>query len=247
VLQQRTIQRVGSSQEIPVDFRLLAATHQDLGAAVRAGKFREDLYFRIVVFELEVPPIRARGADVSLLARHFVAEGAKALRGQPVEISEAALARLQAHGWPGNVRELQNVCQRALVTCDGGRIEVRDLPGRLGSEPALTPVAGTMPAWRPEEPAAASAAVGTVEHAGPAPAAPAPAPAPPPGSPYAAPVSAAAMPMTPADGVLTLATMERQAILDALSQFEGNRTRVSKELGIGRTTLYRKLKEYGIP
>ncbi|MCM2334788.1 MAG: sigma-54 dependent transcriptional regulator [Anaeromyxobacteraceae bacterium] len=227
VLARRAIQRVGSSQELPVDFRLLTATHQDLAAAVRAGRFREDLYFRIMVFELEVPPLRARGQDVALLARHFVAEGAQALRGHPVALSDEAVARLLAHGWPGNVRELRNACQRALVTCDGGRIEPRDLPGRLGREPALTPVAGSLQAWRlGPEGAAAEAPSAVLEE-------PAAAPSP--------------TPAAPAEGVLTLAGMERQAILDALAQFGGNRSRVSKELGIGRTTLYRKLKEYGIP
>ncbi len=227
VLQQRAIQRAGSSRELPVDFRLLTATHQDLAAAVRAGRFREDLYFRIMVFELEVPPLRARGEDVALLARHFVAEGAQALRGHPVTLTDQALARLVAHGWPGNVRELRHACQRALVSCEGGRIEVRDLPGRLGREPALTPVAGTLPAWRQE------ADGGSLEAPGGAPEEPSATPPP--------------LPAAPPEGVLTLASMERQAILDALAQFGGNRSRVSKELGIGRTTLYRKLREYGIP
>ncbi len=242
VLQQRTIQRVGSSQEVEVDFRLLAATHQDLAAAVRAGKFREDLYFRIVVFELEVPPLRLRGDDVTLMARHFVAEGAMALRGHPVEFSAEALDRLRSHGWPGNVRELQNVCQRALVTCDGGRIQPTDLPPRLGAElpgPGASAVVQAVAAAAPPvemaaapTPAAGAAAAGADASSG--------AGTPAPGVEAPRPVGEA-----PEAG-LTLAGLEKQAILEALSQYEGNRTRVSKELGIGRTTLYRKLREYGI-
>jgi DNA-binding NtrC family response regulator len=238
VLQQRTIQRVGSSQEIEVDFRLLAATHQDLAAAVQAGRFREDLFYRIVVFELELPPLRERAGDVELLARHFVAQAGKALAGREVGISPQALEALQRYGWPGNVRELQNVCQRAAVTCEGDVILPTDLPPRVCQAVAI-PRAFTLAA----EPAVAVPlapvpAVGTIV-TGLAPVLghldpeveelPAPA-APPPAAPAA----------------LTLSGMERNAIVEALQRAGGNRARVSRELGIGRTTLYRKLKEYGI-
>jgi len=237
VLQQRTIQRVGSSQEIEVDFRLLAATHQDLAAAVQAGRFREDLFYRIVVFELELPPLRERAGDVELLARHFVAQAGKALAGREVGISPQALDALQRYGWPGNVRELQNVCQRAAVTCEGDSIVPTDLPPRVCQAVAIP---------RPVAPAAE-----------PAVAAP-PAPVPTVGTVVTglAPVlghlvpeteelpAPAASPSAPA--ALTLSGMERNAIVEALQRAGGNRARVSRELGIGRTTLYRKLKEYGI-
>jgi DNA-binding NtrC family response regulator len=226
VLQQRTIQRVGSSQEFPVDFRLISASHQDLAAAVRRGRFREDLYFRIVVFELEVPPLRDRGDDVVLLAREFVARGARELRGRDITLSDAAVARLRAHAWPGNVRELQNVCQRALVTCEGDVIGPADLPPAVGAGAAHGPTGGELPADARETggvPRDAQALAPTADSAASGPGATAPSP--------------------PA---LSLAGMEKQAILEALRVHAGNRARVSRELGIGRTTLYRKLREYGI-
>ncbi len=147
VLQQRTIQRVGSSQEIEVDFRLLAATHQDLTQAVREGRFREDLFYRIVVFELELPPLRDREGDVELLARHFVPHAGRELAGRDVHLSAEALAALQRYGWPGNVRELQNVCQRAAVTCEGDTIGPGDLPPRV-----CTAAASPSPAQAPPRP-----------------------------------------------------------------------------------------------
>ncbi len=237
VLQQRTIQRVGSSQEIEVDFRLLAATHQDLAGAVRAGKFREDLFYRIVVFELEVPPLRDRTGDVELLARHFVAEAGHALAGREVTVSPEALAALQRYGWPGNVRELQNVCQRAVVTCEGDAIQLGDLPTRVATAVAAPPPPA--PAPRVEEPAVAPPPIlvpsdaprveglTVIGHLAPDPA------------------EVAEAPLTPGS-FLTLSGMERNAIVEALQRAGGNRARVSRELGIGRTTLYRKLKEYGI-
>jgi DNA-binding NtrC family response regulator len=235
VLQERTIQRVGAGQEIEVDFRLLAATHQDLAAAVREGRFREDLYYRIVVFELEIPPLREREGDVELLARHFVAQ-ARQLAGREVELSPAALDELRAFDWPGNVRELQNVCQRAAVTCEDGVIQPGDLPSRIrvrpgprpANPPSPVPLSAPSPgALEPTGPVVEGLAP-VVGHISPAPRVETPPPAP------AEPPS------------LTLSGMERAAIVDALRRYDGNRARVSRELGIGRTTLYRKLKEYGI-
>ena len=239
VLQQRTIQRVGSSQEIEVDFRLLAATHQDLAAAVREGRFREDLFYRIVVFELELPPLRDRTGDVELLARHFVSRAGKELAGREISIAPETLAALERYEWPGNVRELQNVCQRAAVTCEGDAILPSDLPPRVCAAP-LAPRPVALP-------------VGLEAAAAPA---PAPLPAGGPRVEGLAPVIGHLAPEPddlPSIGTesasspsLTLSGMERNAIVDALRRAGGNRARVSRELGIGRTTLYRKLKEYGI-
>ncbi len=238
VLQQRTIQRVGSSQEIEVDFRLLAATHQDLSAAVRDGRFREDLVYRSVVFELELPPLRERAGDVELLARHFVAQAGKELAGREVTLSSEALAALERYGWPGNVRELQNVCQRAAVTCEGDSIVPADLPQRVCSAVAQPRwVASPEPAAPQVQPPAPIAAEGfRVEGLAPVIGHLAPDPD--------------LLPSVGLEGgaaaALTLSGMERNAIVDALRRAGGNRARVSRELGIGRTTLYRKLKEYGI-
>lgn len=126
VLQERSFQRVGGSQTIQSDFRLISATHRNLAAEVEAGRFREDLYFRLAVFELEVPPLRHRAEDIPLLVSHFLAQysGGK-------QISEAAMRILVSYSWPGNVRELQNVIQRALVLADDVFIRPQDLPEKV--------------------------------------------------------------------------------------------------------------------
>jgi DNA-binding NtrC family response regulator len=131
VLQDNTFQRVGGAQDIRSDFRLVAATHKDLNREVRAGTFREDLFFRIVVFELELPPLRERAGDVDLLTAHFLAAHS---RSHGVEIRVAADTRdlLHAYPWPGNVRELENVIQRAVVSAESDLIEPRHLPPRIG-------------------------------------------------------------------------------------------------------------------
>jgi two-component system, NtrC family, response regulator HydG len=128
VLQERRFERVGGSEPIAVDVRLIAATHKDLAAEVGAGRFREDLYYRLNVVHVELPPLRLRGADVLALAedflRRFALENHKAI----TSFSEGARARLQSYHWPGNVRELQNAIERAVVLCDGSRIDDEHLP-----------------------------------------------------------------------------------------------------------------------
>jgi DNA-binding NtrC family response regulator len=121
-LQTGEYERVGSSQTRRADVRVISATNADLPAAIAAGTFREDLYFRLNVIELKVPPLRARRGDVLPLAEHFLAAQGAALR-----LSPGARDALRAHDWPGNVRELQNRMQRAALMADGGAIEVADL------------------------------------------------------------------------------------------------------------------------
>jgi DNA-binding NtrC family response regulator len=128
VLQERVFTRVGGNQEVRTDFRLLAATHRSLPELVKAGSFREDLFFRIAVYELEIPPLRARGDDILLLAQHFVEEIAPPER-RPI-LSPELLAVLRAYEWPGSVRELRNAIERALVTSDGV-LRLEDLPERI--------------------------------------------------------------------------------------------------------------------
>lgn len=144
VLQERSFQRVGGSAMIRSDFRLITATHRDLSEEVRAGRFREDLFFRLAVFELELPPLRKRKEDIPVLARVFVNQNRETTGGRVSGISASALAVLLKHDWPGNVRELQNVIQRAMVVASGEEIEAEDLPGRLRSshEPPLETVTG---------------------------------------------------------------------------------------------------------
>jgi DNA-binding NtrC family response regulator len=204
-LQERRFRRVGSTEEISSDFRLVAATNRDLEAEVRAGRFREDLYFRIAVFDLRLPPLRARLEDLPVLVRHFTRELAELRSVPPVECSADALALMMRYPWPGNVRELRNAVERALVVCDGQRILPRDLPPRLQPDAAPTPHAGT-----------------------------------------ATPATAAAPAAPAGDESLDLQQLERRAIEEALRRTAGNLARAARLLGIGRTTLYRKLREYGL-
>jgi DNA-binding NtrC family response regulator len=127
VLQERSFERVGGRTPVSVDVRVVAATHRDLEAEVRAGRFREDLYYRLRVVEIALPPLRERRQDVVVLALRFVAELAARLGKPPPAIDEAASAALAQHDWPGNVRELKNVIQQALVLAPGPAITVEDL------------------------------------------------------------------------------------------------------------------------
>lgn len=202
VLQERTFQRVGGATDIKSDFRLLAATHRNLSDEVAAGRFREDLFFRIAVFELEVPPLRERADDIPRLIARLMSE---ITGGRTVTIHPDAVAHLKAYSWPGNVRELSNAIQRAWVASSGQEITVDDLPDRVRSAPS------TVPASQPATPQAISAdspseitAVGTLEN------------------------------------------LERLAIERALVRHDGNLSEVGRQLGIGRTTLYRKLKQFGL-
>jgi two-component system response regulator HydG len=128
VLQERTFERVGGTDSIKVDVRLIAATNRDLPADVRDGRFREDLYYRLNVVHMEMPPLRERGSDVLLLANHFVQKYAKENSKQVTGLSDAARTRIMRHGWPGNVRELENAIERAVVMCAGSLVQPGDLP-----------------------------------------------------------------------------------------------------------------------
>ena len=136
-LEERSIRRLGGSADIAVDVRLVAATNRDLAAAVAAGEFCQDLYFRLAVVAVHLPPLRERGGDVPALARHLVAALAARHHLPEPEVEAGAMAALQRHGWPGNVRELRNVLERALIVRGGAAIRAEDV------EPAL---AGAVPA-----------------------------------------------------------------------------------------------------
>jgi DNA-binding NtrC family response regulator len=124
-LQERKIRRVGGTGLLDVDMRVVSATNRNLREEVAKGRFREELYYRINVIAIELPPLRERAGDVPLLAHAFLKKYA---RGQPLTLDEAALAALEAYAWPGNVRELQNVIERACVLTDGTAVRPRDLP-----------------------------------------------------------------------------------------------------------------------
>lgn len=137
-LQEKQYERVGDDRTRKVDVRIVAATNRDLRAEVAAGRFREDLYYRLNVFPLEVAPLRERLEDIPLLARHFVTLATKEMNCPPARLTPAGLASLQNYDWPGNIRELRNVIERAVIMARGGALEF-DLPGATTSPAIPTP------------------------------------------------------------------------------------------------------------
>jgi DNA-binding NtrC family response regulator len=132
VLQERAFERVGGNEKVKVDVRIIAATNRDLRQRIAEGLFREDLYYRLNVVTLEIPPLRERRSDIPELAMFFLRRYAEE-NGKRVEgFSDEALRALTAYGWPGNVRELENAVERAVVLCEGSRVEPRHLPAALG-------------------------------------------------------------------------------------------------------------------
>jgi DNA-binding NtrC family response regulator len=234
VLEEKRVTPVGGNESREVDFRLVAATNRDLRAEIEVGRFRQDLYYRLSVVTIEIPPLRERKDDIPLLVERFRDLFAKE-HGKPVTgVTPAALGALVGYGWPGNVRELKNVLESAILFAAGTRIDANDLPaavrGRVtsaaGSPAAAKPRSGEWPAVRPGPVAPASAEAS----APPIPAEPAP------------DESASASVATLVGK--TMAEIEREAILTALQVTGGNRRRAAESLGIGLRTLQRKLKEY---
>ena len=144
MLLSREIDRVGGTRPVPVDIRIIATSNRNMEDEVRNGKFREDLYYRLNVLSLQIPPLRERLEDIPLLALHFLKKHADVSGKPPLSISKKALKTLQMHNWPGNVRELENVMARAMVMCNADKIEEDCivLDGSLnklaGSPPALS-------------------------------------------------------------------------------------------------------------
>jgi len=136
VLEQRSFERVGGGPTLSADVRLVAATNRDLATMVAAGTFRQDLYFRLDVFPIDLPPLRERTSDIPALARHLLGSIARRHRRPPPRLTEDAVELLAAAGWPGNVRQLANVLERAVILCEGPRLTAAQL------RPVLTPLAG---------------------------------------------------------------------------------------------------------
>ncbi|MBK7457509.1 MAG: PEP-CTERM-box response regulator transcription factor [Betaproteobacteria bacterium] len=126
-LQERTIERLGGRQEVPVDVRVVGATHQDLRAQIKAGQFREDLYYRLAEIVVTIPPLRERNGDAVLLAHAFLRRFAQEQRRGNLSLSEDAIRAIEAHAWPGNVRELLNCIKRAAIMADGARVMAEDI------------------------------------------------------------------------------------------------------------------------
>jgi two-component system response regulator HydG len=150
VLQQKELQRVGGEETLKVDVRVISATHRDLKSEVAAGRFREDLYYRLVVVPLSLPPLRERPEDIPALVQHFLGRSAPRLNAKITGVSELALRALQRYAWPGNVRELENTLDQALVFAEGDQLTENDLPAFLRSSPPVSPDA--LPALRGDVP-----------------------------------------------------------------------------------------------
>jgi len=146
VLQQREVIPVGSTEPVSVDVRLIAATNRDLERDIEEGRFRRDLYYRLNVISLELPPLRLRQEDIPLLAEHFLSN--QSGEDEPKKLSPKALQVLQEYHWPGNVRELENVIERAVVLTAGNSIKPDALPPRLREKPAA-PLVQERPAPNP--------------------------------------------------------------------------------------------------
>jgi DNA-binding NtrC family response regulator len=188
VLEGGEVYRLGDTQPRKVRFRLLAATHRDLRAEVDAGRFRMDLFYRISVTSLELPPLRERKEDIAALAEHFMARLAEEHGLPAMRLAPSARDALIEHHWPGNVRELRNVIESALLTAEGASLDLGDLPAHILTRAPVSPAASG--------------------HA--------------------------------------LETAEKAAIEQALSRCAGNATQCARELGISKSTLYAKLRKYGL-
>jgi DNA-binding NtrC family response regulator len=190
VLQERTFFRVGGSQQIDVDVRVIAATNRDLEKAVHEGQFRDDLYYRLNVINIHIPPLRERCEDIPLLAQHFVERLAHEMGKEVDGISEGGLGVLMGHPWPGNVRELENAVERAMIACKHSTLGEEDF--------AFLLVNHAENEWAP-----------------------------------------------PAQ--MTLQEIENQAIVAAIRRSHGNIKEAASTLGIDRSTLYERIRRYGLP
>jgi DNA-binding NtrC family response regulator len=138
VLEEKRVTRVGGKSAIPVDFRVIAATHRDLRAMAKAGEFREDLFWRLDVVSVEIPPLRDRREDIPLLARHFLEQLGRSMNRKNLQLTPEAMEALMECDWPGNVRELQNAIERAIVLGRKDVIDAKDLPTRPAGGPAAS-------------------------------------------------------------------------------------------------------------
>jgi len=197
VLQDNEFRRVGGNTTLKVDVRILAATNRDLRQAMKVGQFREDLYYRLNVFQLDLPPLRERGEDIPLLAHYFLDLYSRRLGKTIRQFDSKAMYQLTHYPWPGNVRELENIIQRATALSEDDEIQVADLPRHLRE--------ATMPQ------------IGA------------------PSSP----------PLVLPEG-LRLEELERLYIEQTLARVDGNVSRTARLLGISRSTMWRKMKQFGL-
>jgi DNA-binding NtrC family response regulator len=196
-IQEKEIRPVGSTKRVPINVRILAATNRDLDQAVMQGTFRRDLYFRLNVLSLRIPPLRERRQDIPLLIAHFMERMVRD-SGQEKMLGDDALKSLLAYDWPGNVRELENCLERSYAFTSGPLIHAADLPREIARLPI------------PESPNRDGG--NAFGHS----------------------------------GIVPIAELEKQTILSAIAELNGDKLRAARMLGIGKTTLYRKLKDYAV-
>jgi DNA-binding NtrC family response regulator len=211
-LQDKEVRPAGATQSIPVTVRVLAASSRNLSAMVDGGLFRKDLFYRLNVVSLRIPPLRERGDDIPLLAEHFL-DRMRRESGIHYVFAADAIETIRNYVWPGNVRELENAIERACALSSGPVLHMGDMPSQM--QRLAQPEAATAPVMRVDErviPDSRSL----------------------PGS------------GRPAPAIISIAELEREAILNTIRQLHGDKLMAAKLLGIGKTTLYRKLKEYGI-
>jgi two-component system response regulator HydG len=146
VLQERAFERVGGEETIQVDVRVIAATNQDLEALVREKRFREDLFYRLHIVPIRLPPLRARTEDIEPLVRHFIAKLARRTGKEISGVEPEVIAALRAYRWPGNVRELENIVEQAMVFAEGARLKLSDLPANIIGQPQRQPEVEVTPA-----------------------------------------------------------------------------------------------------
>src|SRR6185312_12613203 len=225
VLEERRFERVGGQKAIEVDVRVVAATNRDLAEMVKRGQFREDLFYRLSVIHIEVPPLRERLDDVPLLADHFLQKFRQQAARRITGFSAEALAAMTRYSWPGNVRELRNAVERAIVLGDRETIQAQDLPPQVlaQAQPPRTRTSSPTPPLGSAISTAVPAVPPVVIETAP------PAPAP-----------------LPRASARSLRELEKEGILAALAATNGNKAQAAAILEIDRSTLYKKLKDYGI-
>jgi DNA-binding NtrC family response regulator len=229
-LQEGEVEPVGGRKSVKVDVRIVSATNRDLIADVKAGRFRDDLFYRLHVFPITVPPLRARRDDIAELARHFLtriaAEEGKRVR----TISAEGMALLMAYRWPGNVRQLENAIFRAVVLADGEEVGVNEFPqvaaqvssDAVAIQPLIEPSPAMVASWPEPNGIAAQAAVSVTS-------------------------ARHSLSLTdPGGDVRSLEEIERDTIRFAISHYRGQMSEVARRLRIGRSTLYRKLEGLGL-
>jgi len=220
VLQEREVERVGGKKPVALDIRVLATSNRDMLREVAAGRFREDLYYRLNVFPIAIPALRERPGDIVPLARHFLARHA-ARRQRQARFSAAAEALLAHYTWPGNVRELENAMQRVLILTQGEEVSAETI--RL-----------CLPHWKPEAATAAAAPAISAAMSADVLAAPA----------VSRPLAAVAPPSATAERPANMKDLEREHILATLREFAGSRRKTVEKLGISERTLRYKLQQY---